>query len=193
MILAQSIPGEDVLCQTKLTTPAQIAATGKVVACQRGTNARVDKGFNVYAGGAAGMILYNPIKQDVETDNHWLPSIHIDGPSAPFLAFVNGHTGVKATWVNGVATATQGDVMASFSSRGPQADFIKPDITAPGVQILAGMTPNPSETTPTNGPPGSSSRRSPARRCRARTWRVLRRSSRRRIPTGRRPRSSRRS
>ena len=74
MILSQSIPGEDALCQTKLTTPAQIAAaTGKVVACQRGTNARVDKGFNVYPGGAAGMILYNPIKQDVETDNHWLP------------------------------------------------------------------------------------------------------------------------
>ena len=52
------------------------AATGKIVACQRGTNARVDKGFNVIAGGAAGMILYNPIKQDVETDNHWLPAIH---------------------------------------------------------------------------------------------------------------------
>ena len=46
------------------------AATGKIVACQRGANARVDKGFNVLAGGAAGMILYNPVKQDVETDNH---------------------------------------------------------------------------------------------------------------------------
>ena len=26
------------------------------------------------------MILYNPVKQDVETDNHWLPAIHVDGP-----------------------------------------------------------------------------------------------------------------
>ena len=50
--------------------PSRRTATGKIVACQRGTNARVDKGCNVLAGGAAGMILYNPIKQDVESDNH---------------------------------------------------------------------------------------------------------------------------
>ena len=33
--------------------------------------------------------------------------------------------------------------MAAFSSRGPGGQFIKPDITAPGVQILAGHTPTP--------------------------------------------------
>jgi hypothetical protein len=42
--------------------------------------------------------------------------------------------------------------MASFSSRGPLGDFIKPDITAPGVQILAGHTSTPIGIT--NGPPG---------------------------------------
>ena len=45
--------------------------------------------------------------------------------------------------------------MASFSSRGPDGDFIKPDVTAPGVQVLAGMTPQPDQTTPTNGPSGN--------------------------------------
>ena len=37
--------------------------------------------------------------------------------------------------------------MAAFSSRGPSPtvpDFLKPDITAPGVNILAGGTPEPS-------------------------------------------------
>jgi subtilisin family serine protease len=154
VILAESIPGEDVLCQTKLTTPAQIAAaTGKIVACERGTNARVDKGFNLAAGHAAGMILYNPTKMDVETDNHWLPAIHIDGPDTAFLDFVNGHSGVTATWSQGTPTPTTPDVMAAFSSRGPQADFVKPDVTAPGVQVLAGMTPQP--TGSVNGPPGN--------------------------------------
>jgi hypothetical protein len=43
--------------------------------------------------------------------------------------------------------------MAAFSSRGPDGDFIKPDITAPGIQVLAGMTPQP--TGITNGPPGN--------------------------------------
>ena len=33
--------------------------------------------------------------------------------------------------------------MAAFSSRGRPVPFIKPDITAPGVQILAGHTPTP--------------------------------------------------
>ena len=45
--------------------------------------------------------------------------------------------------------------MASFSSRGPPGDWIKPDVTAPGVQVLAGMTPQPDQTTADNGPPGN--------------------------------------
>ncbi len=45
--------------------------------------------------------------------------------------------------------------MASFSSRGPTGDWIKPDITAPGVQVLAGTTPQPDQTTADNGPPGN--------------------------------------
>lgn len=152
VVLAETIGGEDALCQTKLTAGK---AAGKIVACLRGVNARVDKGFNVSSGGAAGMILYNAIKQDVETDNHWLPAIHVDGPSTALLAFINGHTGVTATFASGAPTATRGDVMASFSSRGPSAFFIKPDITAPGIQVLAGMTPQPDPTVTSNGPPGN--------------------------------------
>ncbi len=41
-----------------------------------------------------------------------------------------------------------GNIMAAFSSRGPFAtepSWIKPDVTAPGVQILAGMTPEPAD------------------------------------------------
>ena len=41
-----------------------------------------------------------------------------------------------------------GNIMAAFSSRGPYPtvpDWIKPDITAPGVNILAGDTPEPND------------------------------------------------
>ena len=62
--------------------------------CERGVNGRIDKGRRVLAGGAAGMILYNPINQDVESDNHYLPAIHVNGPDNDLLAFVNGHTNV---------------------------------------------------------------------------------------------------
>ena len=48
--------------------------------------------------------------------------------------------------------------MASFSSRGPDGDFIKPDVTAPGLQILAGNTPTPWPGTSSPARPASSSR-----------------------------------
>ena len=61
--------------------------------------------------------------------------------------------GATASFTGGVATDGQGDVMAAFSSRGPGGLFIKPDVTAPGVQILAGHTPMP-ESRSVEGPPG---------------------------------------
>jgi hypothetical protein len=45
-----------------------------------------------------------------------------------------------------VPLSETGNRMADFSSRGPaesDANFLKPDVTAPGVDILAGMTPTP--------------------------------------------------
>ena len=46
----------------------------------------MEKGFNVLQGGAAGMVLYNPTLADVETDNHWLPTVHLaDGTDLPRL------------------------------------------------------------------------------------------------------------
>ena len=44
-----------------------------------------------------------------------------------------------------LTTPDDGNVMASFSSRGPNltaVDILKPDVTAPGVNILAGQTPD---------------------------------------------------
>ena len=62
------------------------------------------------------------------------------------------HPDATGTFTDGVKADGQGDVMAAFSSRGPGGQFLKPDITAPGVQILAGNTPVPDEVA--GGPPG---------------------------------------
>ncbi len=121
--------------------------SGEIVICRRGTNARVAKGFNVAEGGAGGMILYNPALQGLATDNHFVPSVHLEvDAGAALLDFMTAHSGVLASFTPGSASRVQGDVMAAFSSRGGPGQTLgvsKPDVTAPGVQILAGHTPLP--------------------------------------------------
>ena len=150
---AASSPTNDPLCED---SAADGAFTGKIVVCERGVIGRAEKGFNVVQRGAAGMILYNPIPQDLDTDNHWLPAIHIDGgPGAQLVSFLASHSGVISIFPTGAASSAQGDVMAAFSSRGGPGQALgvsKPDVTAPGVQILAGNTPTPVDVA--SGPPG---------------------------------------
>lgn len=149
VVYAGSVAPFDPLCQTPL---AAGTVTGQVVVCERGVNARVDKGYNVLQGGAAGMILLNMVTQGTQTDNHWLPTAHLEGPNTELMDFLTTHTGVTATWGPGEPRHVRGDVMAGFSSRGPLGPVLKPDVTAPGVQILAGHTPTPN--TISSGPPG---------------------------------------
>jgi subtilisin family serine protease len=128
--------------------------TGKIVACQRGPG-RVLRGFNVFQGGAAGMILYNAEPLDIMTDNHWLPTVHITVPeSQQLLDFLAAHPGTTGSFPRGARTTWQGDRVTFFSSRGPGTDWIKPDITAPGLHILAGNSPAPRED-PVLGPRGN--------------------------------------
>ncbi|WP_283134309.1 S8 family serine peptidase [Rhizohabitans arisaemae] len=138
VVLASAPPYNNALC----TSPAPPGIfTGKIVACERGPG-RVVKGFNVRQGGAAGMLLYNGTAADVMTDNHWLPTVHLDKPEGDTLrTFLANNPGATAKFTQGTATTWQGDVITTFSSRGPGGDFLKPDVTAPGLHILAGNTP----------------------------------------------------
>ena len=152
VVLAAGTPGyEDGPCAEEA---APGTFEGEIVVCERGVVGRVLKGYNVAQGGAVGMLLYNPEGvTDIETDNHWLPTVHLNVEEGQaLLAFLTEHPDASATTTPGALATDQGDVMASFSSRGPGADVLKPDVTAPGVQILAGHTPTPD--TVDTGPPG---------------------------------------
>ena len=117
----------------------------QIVVCQRGITARVEKSANVQAAGGGGVILYNPAVQTLNADNHFIPTVHIDDVSGiTLLDFMAAHTGETAVLEGGVKVFGQGDVMASFSSRGGPGQTLgisKPDISAPGVNILAAQTP----------------------------------------------------
>ena len=118
---------------------------GEIVICDRGTYGRVEKGENVKEGGAGGMILANdaPNGDSLIGDAHALPAVHISYGAGNMLknwvASGTGHTGRITGTITDVNTAN-GDAMASFSSRGPDKSapgVLKPDVTAPGVDILA--------------------------------------------------------
>ncbi|MFZ1397424.1 MAG: S8 family serine peptidase [Candidatus Promineifilaceae bacterium] len=118
---------------------------GEIVVCIRGVIPRVTKSFNVAEGGAGGLILYNPAVQTLNADSHFIPSIHIQNDAgAALLDFLANNTNVMATLSGGIKATVQGDVMASFSSRGGSGQTLgisKPDVTAPGVNILAADSP----------------------------------------------------
>lgn len=119
---------------------------GEIVVCDRGINARVEKGANVLAGGAGGMVLANVAANGegfgtLSGDSHFLPAVHIANADGLALkAWLASGSGHMAT-ISGMSySGDYGDIMAGFSSRGPNPsvpDYLVPSVTAPGVDIIA--------------------------------------------------------
>lgn len=132
------------LCRPFNATQAA-AVAGKVVLCTVGAIARVAKGQNVKNAGGAGMVLMGSpgAKASFVADTHFIPTVMIgewDGDK--LRAWMATATDPQAS-LSGVSIDVDpaiADRMAYFSSRGPDAtspNVIKPDVTAPGVNILA--------------------------------------------------------
>lgn len=149
------------LCGTGASGPASNpwpAGTfdGEIVICDRGTYGRVEKGENLAAAGAGGMILANDAASgdSLNGDAHALPAVHItyaDGVVLKaWVASGTDHAGTIGGFVLDEADEN-GDIMAAFSSRGANralADIIVPSVSAPGVDIMAAVgvgDPDPAE------------------------------------------------
>lgn len=132
------------LCFTGTLDPAK--AVGKVVQCDRGGNARVDKSFEVKRAGGVGMILTNVGSGSLNSDLHAVPTVHVDGTARTAILAYIAAAGPSATAaiVPG-HSAVQVPEVAAFSSRGPSTttggNILKPDIAAPGVDVLASVAP----------------------------------------------------
>jgi hypothetical protein len=142
------LPGVDAtqlrLCYLSPTVldPAKVA--GKVVVCDRGTIDRVAKSAAVKAAGGLGMVMVDN-GAGLVADIHAVPTVHVnatDGAIIKAYAATAGSTAAISAFYNGSKPAP---IIADFSSRGPNqgdANMLKPDLTAPGVDVIATVTPN---------------------------------------------------
>lgn len=139
-------PEPDSLC-LEGTLDRRLVA-GKIVICDRGISPRVQKGQVVKDAGGVGMILANTAAngEELVADSHLLPAVAVGEAEAKAikhyaltdprptanLAFLGTRLGIKPS-----------PVVAAFSSRGPNflsLEILKPDMVAPGVNILAAWT-----------------------------------------------------
>ncbi|KAA8537257.1 hypothetical protein F0562_027056 [Nyssa sinensis] len=150
---ANATSSEAILCKGGTLDPEKVK--GKILACLRGENARVDKGQQAALAGAVGMILCNDESSgnEIIADPHVLPASHInytDGVAV--FAYINS-TDDPLGLITPPKTqlyTKPAPFMASFSSKGPNIvtpEILKPDITAPGVNIIAAYSEG---TSPTN-------------------------------------------
>ncbi|MEU4290282.1 S8 family serine peptidase [Kribbella sp. NPDC026596] len=136
-------PTNLVLCQAGTLDPAKVK--GKIVVCDRGVNARVDKSLQVKNAGGVGMILLNITPGTLDADLHTVPTVHLDDKAAPAVkAYVGGTANPTATIGAGTPVRVTAPKVASSSSRGPSpagnGDLLKPDLMAPGTNVLAATT-----------------------------------------------------
>ncbi|GAP15063.1 subtilase family [Longilinea arvoryzae] len=151
--VAAGLPGADptqvALCYSSLDggnvlDPAKVA--GKIVICQRGVTARVNKSLAVLEAGGIGLVLYNDPDSTLNADFHSVPTVHVDRASGLAIKAYAATPGATATINQATISYTApAPYTASFSSRGPliagNGDLLKPDVIAPGQDILAAVSP----------------------------------------------------
>eukprot|EP00253_Pinus_taeda_P010876 PITA_10876 len=138
---------EGELCFPGTLDPSKV--NGKIVVCLRGANPLIVKGETVQLAGGVGIIVRNDPGGDLSilAEPYTIPAAHLsvfDG----FLVFnyIRNKTGSAVASIDVQMTRLNtkpAPVMATFSSQGPNPltpDILKPDITAPGVNILAAFT-----------------------------------------------------
>ncbi|KAK9057892.1 hypothetical protein SSX86_022731 [Deinandra increscens subsp. villosa] len=150
------------LCGQGALDPKKVQ--GKIVVCLRGGNGRVDKGTQAALAGAAGMILCNDKAsgEEIIADPHVLPATHITYADGLRLYAYLDSTNEPLGYITRPEAAINikpAPFMAGFSSRGPNSitpEILKPDITAPGVNIIAAFSEDEKPVLPYNIESGTS-------------------------------------
>ncbi|XP_027354678.1 subtilisin-like protease SBT1.6 [Abrus precatorius] len=136
----------DSLCMENSLDPNLVR--GKIVVCDRGSSPRVAKGLVVKKAGGMGMILANGISngEGLVGDAHLLPACAVGANEGDAIKkYISSSANPTATldFKGTILGIKPAPVLASFSARGPNGlnpQILKPDLIAPGVNILAAWT-----------------------------------------------------
>ncbi|KAL5698303.1 hypothetical protein ACHQM5_029361 [Ranunculus cassubicifolius] len=131
------------LCLAGSLEPERVR--GKIVLCDRGISARVEKGAVVRDAGGIGMILANTEAsgEELVADSHLLPAVAVGRKIGDMIrAYVKSDPNptAKLSFGGTVLNVRPSPIVAAFSSRGPNLvtpQILKPDLIGPGVNILA--------------------------------------------------------
>ncbi|HSJ21801.1 MAG TPA: S8 family peptidase [Nocardioidaceae bacterium] len=121
-------------------------AQDKVVVCDRGSIPRVEKSAAVARAGGAAMVLANVRPDSIDSDFHAVPTVHVDVAAGDAIKAYVTHTEEPTASIDPSGSDdTEAPQVAPFSSRGPTphdgGSLLKPDLTAPGVGVLAAVAP----------------------------------------------------
>ena len=123
--------------------PVNVA--GKIVVCDRGVTARVNKSQAVKDAGGVGMVLVNTSPSSLDADFHAVPTVHLPVANRDAVQAAAAAASAGTISVAQIVYTTPAPFTAAFSSRGPLragvGDLLKPDLIAPGQSIVAGVAP----------------------------------------------------
>ena len=145
-------------CQPLTNT---VAMNGRIALIERGSCEFQVKIANAEDAGAVAVVVYHntgsPIVMNGDTGSVGIPAVMISNADGQRLVdrlaadaddddIETDEQRVTVRLALGIYASVpgEGNVIADFSSRGPSlsdANILKPDVTAPGVDILAGQTP----------------------------------------------------
>ncbi len=144
--LAGADPDQVRLCYPDTLDPTLV--TGKIVLCDRGDIARVAKSFAVFQAGGVGSILANVDggATSQNADFHSVPTVHVDNVSGNAIrTYAQTDPAPTAEIFPSYFAPNDAPFIAGFSSRGPlragDGDLLKPDVSGPGVSVLAAVAP----------------------------------------------------
>ncbi|MDY6977145.1 MAG: S8 family serine peptidase [Pseudomonadota bacterium] len=169
-----SVGNPDIVFDTALTAPVVYAGEvdaanvegcddfaagafdGAIALISRGTCGFVTKIENAEAAGAVAVVIHNvdgrgeaPILMGGLSADQTVPSFMVPAtPGQELATLISGSEEAVNITIGAevvrVVSESLADIMADFSSRGPNGDptFLKPNIAAPGVRIFSGESPD---------------------------------------------------